>query len=389
MNRREFSVRLACGAAAVPFVSASRLRAADSFEFMRVYVGAYTQGKSKGIYALRLNMKTGELLSEGLAAETVSPSFLAIHSDGRFLYAANEVGNFKGSQNGGVSAFSIDRRTGGLTALNDQLSGGGGPCHLVVDKTGKHLLVANYGGGSVSVLPIQEDGRLGKSTAFVQHEGSSVNPKRQQGPHAHSINLDPENRFAVVADLGMDKVMIYKFDEDKGTLAPAERPFVKARSGGGPRHFAFHPDGLFAYTNLELFSSVTAFSRNKGDGSMEEIQTISTLPAGYEGGNSTAEVQVHPSGRFLYCSNRGHNSIAVFSIDEKSGELALIENISSSGEVPRNFGIDPTGRFLLAACQKTDNIAVFRVDEKTGRLRATGRSVEVPTPVCVKFLPGS
>ena len=386
MNRREFSIRLAGGFAAAPFLPASRLVAAETPDVMWAYIGTYTRQKSKGIYALQFNMKTGEVVSRRLAAETESPSFLAIHQNNRFLYAVNEVGSFKGASGGGVSAFSIDRQMGRLTALNDQWSGGGGPCHLVVDKTGKHVLVANYGGGSVSVLPIRSDGSLGKATAFVQHEGSSVNPRRQQGPHAHSINLDPDNRFAAVADLGMDKVMIYKFDAVAGSLTPAKPAFVKARPGGGPRHFAFHPNGRFAYTNLGLFSSVTAFARGRGDGSLKEIQTISTLPEDHKGGNSTAEVQVHPSGRFLYCSNRGHNSIAVFSIDENSGSLNTIQRVSSGGEVPRNFGIDPTGRFLLAANQKTDNVAVFRIDGKTGRLQATGQSIETPTPVCVKFL---
>ena len=387
MNRRTFTKYLAGGAAVAPLVSTGRLCAANSSSAMWVYVGTYTRQKSKGIYAFRLDMESGELTSKGLVAETVSPSFLAIDSDSRFLYAANEVGNFKGSRSGGVTAYSINRRTGGLTALNSELSGGPGPCHLVVDKTGRHVLVANYGGGSASVLRVQSDGSLGRSTAFVQHEGSSVNPKRQQGPHAHSINLDPENRIAAVADLGMDKAMIYKFDAGEGSLTAAEPAFARVKPGGGPRHFAFHPNGRFAYSNLELFSSVTAFSRGKRGQSLKEIQTVSTLPKDHKGGNSTAEVQVHPGGRFLYCSNRGHNSIAVFSIDGNSGRLTAVERVPSGGGVPRNFGIDPSGRFLVAANQKTDNLAVFRIDEKTGRLRATGQSVEAPTPVCVKFCP--
>ena len=384
MNRRTFSKQLAGGAAAV-LASNSILTAAPAGK-MWVYVGTYTRGDSKGIYAFQLDMETGELTGKGLAAETVSPSFLAIHPNGGFLYAANEVGSFKDGNSGGVSAFAINRQTGKLTLLNDRLSGGGGPCHLVVDKTGGNVLVANYGGGSVSVLPVGGDGKLGEATAFVQHEGSSVNPRRQKEPHAHSINVSNDNRHAVVADLGMDKVMIYRLDADKGTLKPGRRPFIRTKAGGGPRHFAFHPNGRFAYTNLELFSSVTAFKYDAKNGAMDQIQDVSTLPADHEGGNSTAEVQIHPGGKFLYCSNRGHNSIAVFSIGLRSGTLKRLENVSTGGEVPRNFGIDPTGRFLLAANQKTNNVVVFRINPKTGRLKRAGHSAQAPTPVCVKFL---
>jgi len=385
MNRRIFTQQLSLGA----FVAGGALKdlsAAEAPDSMWVYVGTYTRGASKGIYAFRLNLKTGELTPKGLAAETVSPSFLAIHSNGKFLYAANEVGDFKGSKSGGVSAFSIDRKSGRLTLLNDQLSGGGGPCHLVVDKTGRNVLVANYGGGSVSVLPIGRDGRLGEATAFVQHEGSSVNPRRQKGPHAHSINVSNDNRYAVVADLGMDKVMIYRFDAKKGTLKAAGEPFAKTKPGGGPRHFAFHPNGKLAFTNLEMTSEVTPFAYAAGNGGLVAGEIVSTLPDGPVPGNSTAEVQVHPNGKLVYCSNRGHNSIAVFRINQKTGALKRIQNESTGGEIPRNFGIDPTGRFLLAANQKTGNVVVFRIDQKTGKLKPTGHSAEAPTPVCVKFL---
>ncbi len=370
---------------AVPFTK-SVLRAAGSSDDLRVYVGTYTRGESKGIHALRLERQSGELTSPKVAAETVSPSFLALHPNGRFLYAANEVGKFKGEAGGGVSAFAIGRRSGELTPLNDQLSGGGGPCHLVVDKTGRYVLVANYGGGSVSVLPIGEDGRLGKASAFVQHEGSSVNPRRQKGPHAHSINLSNDNRFAVVADLGMDKVMIYRFDADKGTLEPGEQPFVKTPAGGGPRHFAFHPNGRLAFSNLELTSEVASFVYRAGRGQLQVNMKVSTLPDGPVAGNSTAEVQVHPNGRYVYCSNRGHNSIAVFRLNQKTGGLRRVGNVPTGGEIPRNFGLDPSGAFLVAANQKSGNLVVFRINQETGLPEATGHSVEIPSPVCVKFL---
>ncbi len=390
MNRRTFVRNLTATTVTTTaaLVSSNRLLAADAPGAMWVYIGCYTGPKSKGIHAFRLDMKTGELVAKGLVAETVSPSFLALHPNGRLLYAANEVGNFAGTKGGGVSAFSVDPATGGLKFLNSQPTGGGGTCHLVVDKTGRNVLAANYGGGSVVVFPVDGQGRLKERATFIQHEGSSVDPRRQKGPHAHSINVSPDNHVAVVADLGLDKVMIYRFDSRKGKLTTNARAFATTKPGGGPRHFAFHPNGRFAYTNLEMASSVTAFAYDAKEGALEEVQTVSTLPAGFDGNNSTAETQVHPSGEFLYCSNRGHNSIAVFAINAKSGRLTHVGNTSTGGEIPRNFGIDPTGKFLIAANQKTDNLVVFRIDPKTGELKPTGHSAETPTPVCVKFLPG-
>jgi 6-phosphogluconolactonase len=255
-----------------------------------------------------------------------------------------------------------------------------------VDRTGKYVLLANYGGGSVSVLPIQEDGSLGKATAFIQHSGRGSDPQRQEGPHAHSINLDAANRFAVAADLGLDKLFLYRFDAAKGILTPNDPPFASLRPKSGPRHFAFHPKGTFAYVINELSSTVTVFSYDAERGVLKELQTVTTLPKGFSGENSTAEVQVHPSGKFLYGSNRGHDSIAVFKIDGEKGILQLIEIQSTHGKEPRNFGIDPSGSFLLAANQNSSSVVVFRIDAKTGRLSATGNSVEVNSPVCVKFV---
>jgi 6-phosphogluconolactonase len=248
------------------------------------------------------------------------------------------------------------------------------------------VLVANYGGGSVSVLPIQSDGRLGPATGFVQHEGSSVNPRRQERPHAHSMNLDAANRFAFAADLGLDKVLVYRFDANRGTIVPNDPPAATVAPGSGPRHFAFHPRGRNAYVINEMTSTVTAFRYDAGRGRLTELHTISTLPQGFTGNNSTAEVQVHPSGRFLYGSNRGHDSIAIFSIDSDTGRLTQVGHQPTGGRTPRNFGIDPTGVYLLAANQESSTVTVFRIDPRTGRLTPTGQTVNVPVPVCVKMM---
>ena len=354
-------------------------------KLLSVYIGTYTGGDSQGIYHYRMDLATGKLTAAGVTSGMVNPSFLAIHPSRRFLYAVNEVGNFQGKKCGGVGAFAIDPESGHLTLLNQQPSGGIGPCHLVVDKRGKNVLVANYSSGSVCVLPVGPDGRLGPHTTLVQHQGSSVDPRRQKGPHAHSINLDLANRFAVAADLGLDKVLVYRFDADGGSLRPNDPPFASLAPGAGPRHFAFHPAGQFAYVINEMASTVTAFSYNADRGALDAIQTVSTLPEGFDGDSSTAEVQVHPSGKFLYGSNRGHDSVAVFGIDSHSGRLSYVANRSTQGKTPRNFGIDPTGRYILAANQSSCTIVVFRIDPRTGDLSPTGNVVNVPMPVCVKM----
>jgi 6-phosphogluconolactonase len=352
-----------------------------------VYVGTYTGGgKSKGIYLFELDLATGAIEPKGLAAETVNPSFLAIHPNRRFLYAVSEVADSDGKKTGAVAAFRIDPATGNLSRLNHQPSEGAGPCHLVVDRTGKSVLVANYGGGSIAALPIERDGQLGKATAAIQHSGSSVNPRRQEAPHAHSINVDPANRFAVAADLGLDKVLVYRFDAAGGKLVSNNPPAASVAPGAGPRHFAFHPSGRFAYVINELSCTVTAFAYDAERGVLKELQTITTLPHELREGYSTAEVQVHPSGKFLYGSNRGHDSIVVYSIDAASGKLTRVENEPTQGKTPRNFGIDPTGTYLLAANQGSDSIVVFRINPKTGELDPTGHVVEAPAPVCVRFL---
>ena len=378
------AITLLAAAVAVHLGLSQMSQAAENDGPVTLYVGTYTGGKSEGIYRLKLDRKTGELTKLGATSGVKNPSFLAVHPSGRYLYCVCEVDDF-GKGAGGISAFAIDE-SGELKLLNQESSVGGGPCHLVVDKTGKNVLAANYGGGSVCVLPIGADGRLGKATAFVQHKGSSVDKGRQEAPHAHSINLDAANRFAFVADLGLDKVLVYRFDAAKGTLAPNDPPAANVKPGSGPRHFAFHPSGRSAYVINEMNCTVTAFDYDASKGVLTETQTITTLPRPLAAGDSTAEVQVHPSGKFLYGSNRGHNSIAIFSIDPDSGRLTTVGNQSTAGKTPRNFAIDPSGAFLLAENQDSDTIVVFRIDAKTGKLTPTGHKIEVPMPVCVKFL---
>ena len=351
-----------------------------------VYVGTYTSAKSEGIFTFRMNLDSGALTPAGVTTGVKNPSFLAIHPSRKFLYAVSEVEDSDGKKSGGVTAFAIDAATGKLTKLNAQSSEGAGPCHLVVDRSGKCVLVANYGGGSVASLPIGEDGKLAKAASAIQHQGASVNPRRQESPHAHSINVDPGNRYAVAADLGLDKVLVYRLDAAKGTLTPNDPPSTSVAPGAGPRHFAFHPTGRFAYVINEITCTVTAFAYDGDRGVLKEIQTITTLPHEVKEGYSTAEVQVHPSGKFLYGSNRGHHSIAIFSIDPDSGKLTAVGHQPTGGKTPRNFAIDPTGQFLLAENQDSDTIVVFRIDAKTGELKPTGHIVEVPSPVCVRFL---
>jgi len=350
-----------------------------------VFVGTYTGGESRGIYRFDLDPATGKPGAPALAAEATSPSYLAIDPTRRFLYAVSEVDSSAGKKGGSVAAFAVDPKTGALSPLGAQSTVGAGPCHLIVDAAGKNVLAANYGGGSVVVLPVGADGRLKEHSAFVQHKGSGPDRGRQEGPHAHSVNLDPANRFAFVADLGLDKVLVYKFDPDRGTLAPNDPPAADLVPGAGPRHFAFHPSGKFAYAINELNSTVQAWTYDRERGTLAALQTISTLPEGYKGTNYPADVQVHPSGELLYGSNRGHDSIVVYQIDRVNGKLTYVENQTGGIKTPRGFGIDPSGLFLLAASQDLDTIVVFSIQPLTGALTPTKHSVKVPKPVCVKF----
>lgn len=351
------------------------------------YVGTYTtKTKSKGIYAFRFDAQKGELQEIGVAAETTDPSFLVVHPNGQFLYAVNEVGDFNGGNTGGVSAFSIDPKTAKLTLLNQVPSRGAGPCYISLDKTNAFALVANYDSGNIASFPVMTDGTLRTASGFVQHSGSGPDKGRQEGPHAHWIGTSPDNRFALVADLGLDEVIVYGFDSSTGTFMPSNNGFAKVNPGAGPRHVAFSPNGKFVYVLTEMESSVTAFSYNAKSGTLAKLQTLSALPPHYSGRKEAAEIAVHPSGKFLYTSNRGHDSIAIFAIDEKKGTLRSLGQVLTGGKTPRHFAIDPTGTYLLAENQESNSIVIFHIDPETGGLTPTGHSVEVPSPVCITFL---
>lgn len=351
------------------------------------YVGTYTnKTASKGIYAFRYDASSGKLEPPGVAAETPDPSWVAIHPNGKLLYAANEAG-----KNSMVSAFALDAKTAKLTLLNQLPALGEDPCYLSLDKTGKYLLVANYTSGNVVVFPIGADGKLGPATANLRDEGTlGPNKERQDGPHAHWIETSAGNRFAYVTDLGLDRVLIYKFDADLGRLSrpdPSQPEAFQAAlpPGAGPRHLAFSRDGNFMYVLGELQSTVTTFA-NEAREKYRAVQSVSALPAAFSGRNDAAEIALHPSGKFLYTSNRGLDSIAVFQVDS-GGLLRLAANVRTGGKEPRHFAIDPSGNYLFAENQLSDKIVTFRIDQKTGALTPTGASLEVPSPVSIAFLP--
>jgi 6-phosphogluconolactonase len=354
---------------------------------MLVYFGTYTGAKSKGIYVSRFDSATGRLTDPELAVATASPSFLALHPSQRFLYSAGETSILNGKRVGAVAAFSVNAKTGRLTLLNRQSSGGEGPCHVAVDQSGKCLLVANYGDGSIAALPIQADGALAEAGTVIQHKGSSVNPTRQAGPHAHSMTIDPANRIVFACDLGLDEVLAYRLDPAKATLVANDPPFVAVKPGLGPRHLAFHPSGRFVFLISEMGSAITAFAYDAKRGALKELQTISTLPKEFSGNSAGAEVAVHPSGKFVYGSNRGHDSIAVFSFDAKRSQLTCLQYQPTQGKIPRHFALDPTGQWLLAENQGSDTVVVFRVNAKTGRLSPTEQRISVASPVCAVFVP--
>jgi 6-phosphogluconolactonase len=358
----------------------------SKMEKMLVYIGTYTTKGAKGIYLCELNMKTGDLSLKGPVATTPNPTFLALAPNHKYLYAANEVDNFQGKKAGYVSAWAIQPKTGALTLINESSTIGDGPCHVSIDNKGKYVYAANYGAGSLSAMPVEKNGGVGAAT-FVQHEGTSVDPKRQEGPHAHSIYVDAADHFAYSCDLGLDKVFVYKLDGPAGTLTPNDPPYATVLPGSGPRHIAFDPHGKFAYVINEMKSTVTAMKWDPKAGTMQEIETVSTVPSDNTVENSTAEVFIHPNGKFLYGSNRGHNSIAIFSVDQATGKVKLIGNQSTQGKTPRSFNLDPTGEFLLAANQDTDTVFVYRVNPTTGILTSTGHSVHISMPVCIVYMP--
>jgi len=361
---------------------------AASGESFKVYFGTYTGPKSQGIYVADFDSTTGRLSEPILAAETRNPSFLAVNPDERFLYAVGEVNDTQGKRAGAVNAYAIEAKTGKLTLLNQQTSGGTGPCHVSVDATGKCALVANYGSGSIAALPIRADGNLGEATSVIQHTGSSVNPRRQAGPHAHFLTPSPDNRFALACDLGLDQVLCYQLDAANAKLATNSPASATVAPGSGPRHFAFSPDGRFVYVINEMKLTITVFAYDSKTGGMTELQTLSTLPAHYTATDkdSCAEITAHPNGKFIYSSNRGHDSIAVFAVDAKSGKLTLLQHESTRGKTPRHFAIDPTGRWLLAENQNSDSVVVFAIDTTTGRLKPTSQKVTVGSPVCAVFV---
>lgn len=363
-----------------------------------VFVGTYSepilfgtgqvlQGKGKGIYAFRFDPATGALTQCALTEGVRNSSYLAFDPARRFLYCVNEFKEYEGKPSGAVSAFRINAETGALTYLNTRASHGTDPCHLIVDATGRNVLIANFASGGVCVLPVREDGSLAEASQVIQHAGSSIDPVRQKGPHAHAVAIDQANRYVFVPDLGLDRVMIYAFDAANGRLTPnPAQPWVTTKPGAGPRQLVMHPGGGFAYLINELDSTMTAFRYDADRGALSAVQTVPTLPLGFAGRSTCAEVQIAPSGRFLYGSNRGHDSIAIYAIDPRNGTLRLQGHESTRGRIPRNFEVSPDGAFLAAANQDTNDIFTFRIDPSTGLLTWTGQKAEAGTPICVRFM---
>ncbi|HMK38538.1 MAG TPA: lactonase family protein [Bacteroidota bacterium] len=386
ITRREFLATAGTGLAGI--IAADTLfagvRLPGDPAIARLFVGTYTSGKSEGIYRCRFDTASGELHVESATGGVTNPSFIALDRNRSRLFCVNETAEFDGKPGGSVSAFAVDPETGDLHFLNSRSTHGAGPCYLTIDAAGRYVLAANYTGGSLAVLPVGNDGSLGEATDFVQHRGSSVTP-RQQGPHAHSIVLDASGRFAYAADLGLDRVMIYRFDHRAGKLLPSTPPWAALKAGAGPRHIALSPDGSAAYVADELDSTLTVFSVDRSTGGLEHRQTLSTLPSGFAGENLPADVHVDRSGRFVYVSNRGHDSIAVFAVDATKGVLSPVQHAPTGGKWPRNFTIDPAGGYLLVANQRSDTITVFAVHPESGTLSPKGQATEIPSPVCMKF----
>ena len=350
-----------------------------------VYFGTYTGAQSRGIYVSRFNAATGQLSAPALAAQAKNPNFLAVAPGGRFLYAVAEPNAADGQPAGAVKAFALDAGTGQLALLNQQASGGRGPCHVAVDATGHGVLVANYGSGTIAALPIHPDGRLGAATTILQHTGSGPDPRRQAGPHAHFIRPTPDNRFTLDCDLGLDRIFINRLDATAGTLTPRTPPFVTVAPGAGPRHLVFSPDGRFVYVINEMGGTVTVFHYDATNAALTTAQTISTLPENFAGPNTAAEIALRPDGKFLYASNRGHDSLAIFAVEPTTGKLKLIGHQSTLGRTPRHFAFDPSGRWLLVENQASDSVVVFAVDAATGQLNPTGHGISLGSPVCAVF----
>ncbi len=347
-------------------------------------VGTYTAGKAEGIYVYKFNSKTGGS-SYVSTAKTSNPSFLAISPDQKYVYAVNENSDSSRFTTGGsVVSFSFNKKNGILTELNKQSSGGKHPCYVAVDKTGKWVATANYSSGDCAILPVKKNGHLGEVSQIIQDTGSGPVAGRQDLPHVHSTSFSFDNKYLLVADLGIDRLMMYQFNSSTGKLIPAPQPFFKCEPGSGPRHFAFHPNNKFGYLIQELSGMVTGFSYKNGK--LKALQNLSAHPAGYGGKVGSADIHISPDGKFLYCSNRGEsNTIAIFSINEQNGKIALVGHQPTLGEAPRNFNFDPSGNFLLVANQQSDNIIIFKRDKQTGLLTDTGKKIEVGNPVCIKW----
>ncbi len=370
---------------ALPFIMALSLAWAQGAELF-VYFGTHTAAPGVGFSIARFDTATGVLSKPEFLLEAAAPAFFVIHPDGRHLYASNSIKTFQGEPVGAVSVYEIDRATGKLTLINQQPSGGADANYAELDRTGRYFFTANYEGGSIAAFALRPDGGIGRRTAFFQHTGSSVNPQRQRHAYAHSIRIDPTNRFVLVGDLGLDKVMIYRFNAKDGTMQPNDPDSVTVPPGSGPRHLTFHPNGRLVYVLTEMGSTVIVYDWDARRGVLTQKEIVSTLPEGFTGVNNCAEIRVRPDGRFLYASNRGHDSIAVFAIDEKSGRLKLVEHTPSSGKSPRNFEFDPTGHWMLVSNHASDNAVVFSIDKATGKLTPAGEPVTLPTPFCERFL---
>ena len=380
-TRRDFLSAAAIGVVGLTGVRTSRKTAAERL----AYVGTYTtDGRSEGIYRLLVDTTSGAMRLDGVAAKSANPSYLALNPNGRVLYAVNELSEFRGEQAGGVSAFSVERASGRLALINQESSHGRAPCYVSVDRTGRFVFVANYVGGSVTAIPVRRDGGLATPRTVVRHEGSSINPTRQTSPHAHCILPDPSNRYVLAVDLGTDAILTYRLDQRTGAITIVT-PGAATKPGAGPRHLTFHPNGRFAYVVNELDSTLAVFTYDAERGALNEVQVTAASPGGTAASNHPADVHVAASGRFLYSSNRGDDSIAVFAIDSATGQVTPVQQVPTGGQAPRNFSLDPTGRFLLAANQRSDVIVSFRIDGDSGRLTPTGSTVAVPVPVCIRF----
>jgi 6-phosphogluconolactonase len=351
-----------------------------------LFVGTYTDGTSKGIYAFRFQSETGELTPLGLVAEMPNPTFLALSANHRFLYAVNEVPNYQNTHSGLVSGFAIDHLNGKLKPVNQVASAGAGPCHLAVNKTGSALFVANYGSGSAASFHLSHTGQISAPVSQFQHSGSSVDKKRQESPHCHCTTVSPDDRYVLVNDLGLDRVVVYRLDRADARLTPNDPPFWSAKPGSGPRHLAFHPQKPYAYSINEMASTVDVLHWDANTGMLASLQNISTLPPDFHGESNCAEIAVDPAGHFVYASNRGHNSIAVFSIDSEHGTLTSTGFASTPGREPRHFTLDPTGKWLLVGNQLIGTISIFRRDPESGQLTPTGKTAEIDKAVCILFV---